>query len=190
MKNTTLILLFLSINQAFASQCMIREEVPTLYKMAMKVGANCSDTHAKIINEYLLDKCEELAKVDREIKINDNGENKSIRFTQFSESYDVHSKNYFCKNKAGNEALSLQLKNLIQSEINQFERNESMKRDDRNSLNLRPNEIAPWPSSLRHENANATYKCLVSGYGRQFKIVRGDEVLVYRDVMNYTCVEI
>lgn len=174
-------LLCLSNFSTADESCFIKPENETLYKLAKEVDAACGWTIQKIAAESILKKCQEA---------NPNTGD-TLRFSDFSYSYDTNVPFYYCKNKKGYEAHLAQLVKTLKNEVNENERKNHAEKDlARAKECMKSGSNCPKPSSPSAVNSEKKKKwiCTVPGYITRTVEVDESRIEGYRQA--YDCVAI
>lgn len=114
MKKLLLMTLILTTQlPTFAGQtCVLDKENEMLSSIAHKVEANCNWSISEVVEESILRECE---KAPREVGVYIR--NGSLRFTEYSYTYDIHEPYYYCKNKEGYNSYFSQLVSTLRNEV-------------------------------------------------------------------------
>lgn len=152
-----LILILGPHTRADNANCPLRKSSQELYKLAQEVEAACDWTIEQIAKASLIKKCAEAPKSEG-IRFR-GGEPPTLRFTQFSDSYDTSDELYFCKNKKGHERRLYQVVKRLKEGVEKAQAERSRKRYEENRPK-RSTKRAPASNEAKPQR----YRCLVPGY--------------------------
>lgn len=160
--------------------CPTSSSSEVILKLAKELEASCDWTIKKMAKEAIIRDCTKAKKKDPSIRFKNEGEERSVHFTQYGHTYDVNEPNVECKHNKAYAARLRHLEQMLEREAYAVSKKPAAPQGKRTSTTSSPPQETKAPK-------RQLWSCRVPNYIKTFRIVDANEKEILESTYNTVC---